>query len=115
RVELDSLSVEDFERILTSTDACLTRQYEALLETEQVKLDYRPDSIRRLAELAWQVKGKTVNIGARRLHTVMEKLLEEVSFEAARRQGEAIVIDAAYVDARLKDLAQSEDLARYVL
>ena len=115
RVELESLSVEDFERILTATDACLTVQYQALLETEQVKLDYRPDGIRRLAEIAWQVNEKTENIGARRLYTVMEKLLEDVSFEAARHQGEAIVVDAAYVDARLKDLAQSEDLARYVL
>lgn len=115
RVELESLTVEDFERILTATDACLTRQYQALLETEGVKLDYRPDGIRRLAEIAWQVNEKTENIGARRLYTVMEKLLEEVSFEAARHQGDAIVIDAAYVDARLKELAQSEDLARYVL
>jgi ATP-dependent HslUV protease ATP-binding subunit HslU len=115
RVELDSLSVEDFERILTATDACLTRQYQALLETEQVKLDYRPDGIRRLAEIAWQVNEKTENIGARRLYTVMEKLLEEVSFEAARHQDTVIVVDAAYVDSRLKELAQSEDLARYVL
>ncbi|HEX7810378.1 MAG TPA: ATP-dependent protease ATPase subunit HslU [Burkholderiales bacterium] len=115
RVELQSLTVEDFERILTATDACLTRQYQALLETEGVKLDYRSDGIRRLAEIAWQVNEKTENIGARRLYTVMEKLLEEVSFEAARHQGDAIVIDAAYVDGRLKELAQSEDLARYVL
>jgi len=115
RVELQSLTVEDFERILTATDACLTRQYQALLETEGVKIDYRPDGIRRLAQIAWQVNEKTENIGARRLYTVMEKLLEEVSFEAARHQGDAIVVDAAYVDARLKQLAQSEDLARYVL
>ncbi len=115
RVELESLTVEDFERILTSTDACLTRQYQALLETEGVKLDYRPDGIRRLAEIAWQVNEKTENIGARRLYTVMEKLLEEVSFDAARHQGDAVVVDGAYVDARLKELAQSEDLARYVL
>jgi ATP-dependent HslUV protease ATP-binding subunit HslU len=115
RVELQSLTVEDFERILTATDACLTRQYQALLETEGVKVDYRPDGIRRLAEIAWQVNEKTENIGARRLYTVMEKLLEEVSFEAAKHQGDAIVVDGAYVDARLKELAQSEDLARYVL
>ncbi len=115
RVELESLSVDDFERILTSTDACLTRQYQALLETEDVKLDFRPDGIRRMAEIAWQVNEKTENIGARRLYTVIEKLLEEVSFGANRQQGEVIVIDAAYVDARLKELAQSEDLARYVL
>ncbi|HEY5930475.1 MAG TPA: HslU--HslV peptidase ATPase subunit, partial [Burkholderiales bacterium] len=88
---------------------------QALLETEGVKIDYRPDGIRRLAQIAWQVNEKTENIGARRLYTVMEKLLEEVSFEAARHQGDAIVVDAAYVDARLKQLAQSEDLARYVL
>jgi len=115
RVELESLSVEDFERILTSTDACLTRQYQALLETEDVKLDFRPDGIRRMAEIAWQVNEKMENIGARRLYTVIERLLEEVSFEANRQQGKVIVIDAGYVDARLKDLAQSEDLARYVL
>ena len=115
RVELGSLSVEEFERILTSTDACLTRQYQALLETEEVKLDFRPDGIRRMAEIAWQVNEKTENIGARRLYTVIEKLLEEVSFEANRHQGKVIVIDAFYVDARLKELAQSEDLARYVL
>ena len=115
RVELNSLSVEDFERILTSTDACLTRQYQALLETEGLDLDFRPDGIRRMAEIAWQVNEKTENIGARRLYTVIEKLLEEISFDANREQGKRIVIDAAYVDARLKQLAQSEDLARYVL
>ena len=115
RVELESLSVEDFERILTSTDACLTRQYQALLETEEVRLDFRPDGIRRMAEIAWQVNEKTENIGARRLYTVIERLLEEVSFDAHNEQGSVIVIDAGYVDARLKDLAQSEDLSRYVL
>ena len=115
RVELDSLTVDDFERILTATDACLTRQYQALLETEEVKLDFRADGIRRMAEIAWQVNEKTENIGARRLYTVIEKLLEDVSFDATREQGKSVVIDAAYVDSRLKDLAQSEDLARYVL
>ncbi len=115
RVELDSLSVADFERILTSTDACLTRQYEALLATEGVTLEFRPDGIRRLAEIAFAVNEKTENIGARRLYTVMEKLLEEVSFDAGKRGDETVIVDAAYVDARLKDLAQSEDLARYVL
>jgi ATP-dependent HslUV protease ATP-binding subunit HslU len=114
RVELKSLTVDDFERILTSTDACLTRQYEALLQTEGVKLVFQPDAVKRLAEIAWQVNERTENIGARRLHTVMERLLEEISFDAGRRT-ETVVIDAAYVDARLKDLAQSEDLARYVL
>jgi ATP-dependent HslUV protease ATP-binding subunit HslU len=115
RVELASLSVADFEQILTNTDACLVRQYEALLATESVKLDFRPESIRRLAEIAWQVNERTENIGARRLYTVMERLLEDVSFNAAKREGETVVVDAAYVDERLKNLAQSEDLARYVL
>ncbi len=115
RVELTSLSVSDFEQILTSTDACLTRQYEALLATEGIQLQFASDAIKRLAEIAYSVNSKTENIGARRLHTVMEKLLEEISFNATKRSGETIVIDASYVDARLKDLAQSEDLARYVL
>jgi len=115
RVELDSLSVSDFEQILTSTDACLTAQYVALLATEGVTLEFRSDAIKRLAEIAWQVNEKTENIGARRLYTVMEKLLEDISFEAGRASGQSVVIDAAYVDSRLKDLAQSEDLARYVL
>jgi ATP-dependent HslUV protease ATP-binding subunit HslU len=115
RVELDSLSVSDFEQILTSTDACLTAQYEALIATEGVRLEFRPDAIKRLAEIAWQVNEKTENIGARRLYTVMEKLLEDVSFDAAKASGQTIVVDAGYVDTRLKDLAQSEDLARYVL
>ncbi len=115
RVELDSLSVADFESILTQTDACLTRQYQALLETEGVTLRFQPEGIKRLAEIAFAVNEKTENIGARRLYTVMEKLLEEISFDAGKRNDEAIAIDAAYVDARLKDLAASEDLARYVL
>jgi len=114
RVELASLSVEDFERILTATDACLTRQYQALLETEGVELVYRPDGVRRLAEIAFSVNERTENIGARRLYTVMEKLLEEVSFDAGRKAAR-ITIDAAYVDQRLGELAKSEDLARYVL
>jgi ATP-dependent HslUV protease ATP-binding subunit HslU len=115
RVELASLSVADFEQILTNTDACLVRQYEALLATESVKLDFRRDAIRRLAEIAWEVNEKTENIGARRLYTVMERLLEDVSFNAAKHAGQTIVIDGSYVDERLKDLAKSEDLARYVL
>ena len=115
RVELDSLSVDDFERILTQTDACLTRQYQALLETEGVQLQFADDGIRRLAEIAFQVNEKTENIGARRLYTVMEKLLEDVSFAAGRGGAGSVTVDAAYVDARLKDLAASEDLARYVL
>ena len=115
RVELDSLSVDDFERILTQTDACLTRQYQALLGTESVTLNFADGGIRRLAEIAFQVNEKTENIGARMLYTVMEKLLEEVSFEAGRRDGQAVDVDAAYVDTRLAELAVNEDLSRYVL
>jgi len=115
RVELDSLSVSDFERILTQTDACLTRQYQALLGTEDVRISFTAEGIRRLAEIAFLVNEKTENIGARRLYTVMEKLLEEISFEAGRRTQQSVEIDAHYVDAKLKDLAGSEDLARYVL
>jgi ATP-dependent HslUV protease ATP-binding subunit HslU len=115
RVELDSLTVSDFEQILTATDACLTRQYEALIRTEGVSLEFRPDGIRRLAEIAWQVNERVENIGARRLYTVMEKLLEELSFDAPKHSGATVVVDAAYVDGRLKALAGSEDLARYVL
>jgi ATP-dependent HslUV protease ATP-binding subunit HslU len=115
RVELDSLSVEDFEHILTRTDACLTRQYQELLATEGLALAFTPEAIRRLAEIAWQVNERTENIGARRLYTVMERLLDELSFDADRRSGQSMGIDADYVNLRLNDLAQSEDLARYVL
>ena len=115
RVELASLSVTDFEQILTSTDACLTRQYQALLATEDVMLNFPADGVRRLAEIAWQVNEKTENIGARRLYTVMEKLLEEVSFEAAKFEHKTIDLNADYVNDRLAELAHSEDLARYVL
>jgi ATP-dependent HslUV protease ATP-binding subunit HslU len=115
RVELSSLSVEDFERILTATDACLEKQYEALLKTEGVTLTFKPDAIRRIAETAFQVNESTENIGARRLHTVMEKLLEEISFDAGAKSSGEYVIDAVYVDARLGELAKNEDLARYVL
>ena len=115
RVELESLSVDDFERILTGTDACLTRQYEALLATDDIAVDFASSGIRRLAEIAWSVNETTENIGARRLHTVMEKLLEEVSFEAGHGGATQLSVDAGYVDQRLKSLAQSEDLARYVL
>jgi ATP-dependent HslUV protease ATP-binding subunit HslU len=115
RVELDSLSVGDFECILTQTDACLTRQYEALLGTEDVRIEFASEGIKRLAEIAFQVNEKTENIGARRLYTVMEKLLEEVSFEAGSKGGQTLRVDGAYVDARLGDLARNEDLSRYVL
>ena len=115
RVELDSLSVADFEKILTSTDACLTKQYEALLATEGVKLDFKPEGVQRLAEIAFSVNEKTENIGARRLYTVMEKLLEEIAFDAGKQSGVTLVIDPDYVNSRLGEIAQSEDLARYVL
>jgi ATP-dependent HslUV protease ATP-binding subunit HslU len=115
RVELDSLSVDDFERILTATDASQVKQYQALLETEGVKLDFRPEAIRRLAQIAYQVNEKTENIGARRLYTVLEKLLEEISFDAGTRGPAQLSIDAAYVDRKLGELAKDEDLARYVL
>jgi ATP-dependent HslUV protease ATP-binding subunit HslU len=114
RVELQALSVEDFEQILTATDACLTRQYEALLATEGVSLKFTEDGIRRLAEIAFEVNERTENIGARRLHTVMEKLLEDISFDAGSVTGE-YVVDADAVTTRLAALAAREDLARYVL
>ncbi|AXK39074.1 ATP-dependent protease ATPase subunit HslU [Crenobacter cavernae] len=112
RVELGALSVDDFKAILTRTDACLTRQYAALLATEGVELEFADSGIQRLAEVAWQVNNKTENIGARRLYTVMERLLEEVSFNASAGKVE---IDGAYVDSKLEVLAEREDLARYVL
>ncbi len=115
RVELDSLSVADFECILTQTDACLTIQYEALLATEGVKLSFSAEGIRRMAEIAFQVNEKTENIGARRLYTVMEKLLEEVSFIAGKPGLDSLAVDAAFVDERLAGLAGDEDLSRYVL
>ena len=115
RVELESLSVADFERILTATDACLTRQYEALLGTDGVQLTFAADGVRRLAEIAFSVNEKTENIGARRLYTVMERLLEEVSFDAGSGGERRLEIDAAFVEAKLADLARNEDLARYVL
>ncbi|MFN3920700.1 MAG: ATP-dependent protease ATPase subunit HslU [Methylohalobius sp.] len=115
RVELNALTVEDFVRILTEPDASLTEQYKALLATEGVKLEFTPDGLARIAEIAWQVNERVENIGARRLHTVLERLLEEVSFEAPDLPGKTVVIDAAYVDSHLKDLAQDEDLSRYIL
>jgi ATP-dependent HslUV protease ATP-binding subunit HslU len=115
RVELDSLSIADFERILTSTDACLTKQYEALLATEGVTIEFVPAGIQRLAEIAFAVNEKTENIGARRLYTVMEKLLEEISFTASDSGDSALLIDAAYVNERLEELSVNEDLSRYVL
>jgi ATP-dependent HslUV protease ATP-binding subunit HslU len=107
--------VDDFERILVSTDASQVKQYQSLLGTEGVTLDFRPEAIRRIAELAFQVNETTENIGARRLYTVLEKLLEEISFDAGKRGPGTVTIDAAYVDARLAELAKNEDLARFVL
>lgn len=115
RVELSSLSVQDFEAILTQTHASLVKQYQALLATEGVTLQFTPEGITRLAHIAFEVNERTENIGARRLSTVMERLLDEVSFDAAKLSGESIEIDAAYVDARLASLSQNEDLSRYIL
>ena len=115
RVELDSLTVEDFVRILTEPDASLTAQYRALLGTEQVALEFTDDGVRRIAEIAYQVNERTENIGARRLHTVMERLLESVSFEASERGASALRVDASYVDEHLGNLAKDEDLSRYIL
>jgi ATP-dependent HslUV protease ATP-binding subunit HslU len=119
RVELDSLKVEDFVRILTEPDASLCRQYQALLATEGFRIEFTDDGVRRLAEVAFQVNEKTENIGARRLHTVMERLLESVSFDASDRGGRddasKLVIDAAYVEQNLGALARDEDLSRYIL
>ncbi|MBZ4193717.1 MAG: ATP-dependent protease ATPase subunit HslU [Candidatus Contendobacter sp.] len=115
RVELSALSTEDFVRILTEPDASLTEQYVALLNTEEVKLEFAPDGVRRIAEVACQVNERTENIGARRLHTVMERLLETLSFDAPDRAGQATLVDCAYVDAHLGELIKDEDLTRYIL
>ncbi|RID98534.1 ATP-dependent protease ATPase subunit HslU [Simplicispira hankyongi] len=115
RVELESLSVQDFEAILMATDASLVRQYQALLATEDVVLEFTPEGITRLAHIAFDVNERTENIGARRLSTVMERLLDEVSFDAAHRGGQTVHIDAAYVDQRLEALSQDEDLSRFIL
>jgi ATP-dependent HslUV protease ATP-binding subunit HslU len=115
RVELSALSTEDFVRILTEPDASLTEQYVALLSTEAVNLAFAPDGVRRIAEVACQVNERTENIGARRLHTVMERLLETLSFDAPDRAGEAAIVDCAYVDAHLGELIKDEDLTRYIL
>lgn len=115
RVELCALGVDDFEKILSEPSNALTRQYEALMGTEGLKLEFRPDGIRRLAEIAAQVNERQENIGARRLHTVLEKLLEPLSFDASERTGEEIVIDAEFVNRHLGELAKNEDLSRYIL
>ena len=115
RVELQSLSVQDFEAILTQTHASLVKQYQALLATEGVALEFSPEGITRLAHIAFDVNERTENIGARRLSTVLERLLDEVSFGAAQLKEQTVLIDAAYVDARLKELSKNEDLSRYIL
>ena len=115
RVELSSLTVDDFEAILTSTHASLVKQYQALLATEGVTLEIMPDGVRRLAQIAFDVNERTENIGARRLATVMERLLDEISFDAPNRSGTSVSIDAAAVDAKLAALAANEDLSRYIL
>jgi ATP-dependent HslUV protease ATP-binding subunit HslU len=115
RVELQSLSVADFEAILTQTHASLVRQYQALLATEGVTVEFQPEGITRLAQLAFDVNERTENIGARRLSTVMERLLDDVSFDAASLLGQTVTVDAAYVNQRLGELALDEDLSRYIL
>jgi ATP-dependent HslUV protease ATP-binding subunit HslU len=115
RVELDSLKVEDFVRILTEPDASLTTQYHALMNTEGVSVDFAASGVRRIAEIAFQVNERTENIGARRLHTVMERLLETVSYDATEQSGTAVTIDAKYVDDHLGNLVKDEDLSRYIL
>jgi len=115
RVELDALTTEDFVRVLTEPDASLTEQYTALMETEGVCLEFVADGVQRVAEVAWKVNESTENIGARRLHTVMERLLETVSFESADRSGDQVTIDREYVDKHLDKLAGDEDLSRYIL
>jgi len=115
RVELDALKAEDFIRILTEPDAALTVQYKALLATEQVDISFTEEGVARIADMAFSVNEKTENIGARRLHTVMERLLEEISFEAADKAGTSVEIDAAYVEKYLGDLSEDQDLSRYIL
>jgi ATP-dependent HslUV protease ATP-binding subunit HslU len=115
RVELSALTSDDFTRILTEPDASLTEQYRALLATEKVELVFTADGIQRIAEIAWQVNERTENIGARRLHTVMERLLESISFAASEHSGEGFTINASYVDEHLSELAADEDLSQYIL
>lgn len=115
RVELRALAVEDFVRILTEPDASLTEQYQALMATEGVKLSFTDDGVKRLAELAWQVNETMENIGARRLHTMMERLLETISYEAADKEGQDIQVDQSYVNDHLQELSADEDFAKYIL
>jgi ATP-dependent HslUV protease ATP-binding subunit HslU len=115
RVELQALEVKDFVRILTEPHASLTEQYVALLGTEGVSVNFTQDGIQRIAEAAWQVNERTENIGARRLHTVMERLMEDISYDASEKQGEAIEVDKDYVNRHLELLVDNEDLSRYIL
>ncbi|HRQ35574.1 MAG TPA: AAA family ATPase, partial [Chiayiivirga sp.] len=115
RVELTSLSREDFRRILTEPHSALTRQYQALLGTEGLRIEFTADAVDRLADIAFTVNETTENIGARRLHTVLERLLDTLSYEAPDRDGESVTIDAAYVDRTLGGLVQDQDLSRYIL
>ena len=117
RVELSALTADDFERILTEPNASLTEQYQALLATEGMQVEFTADGLRRIAETAWQVNERTENIGARRLHTVLERLLEEASFSAADAGVNCapLTIDAAYVDSQLKALSMDDDLSRFIL
>jgi ATP-dependent HslUV protease ATP-binding subunit HslU len=115
RVELEPLVVEDFVRILTEPDASLCRQYSALLATEGVALEFDASGVQRLAEVAFEVNERTENIGARRLHTVMERLLESISFEAADRSGARVLVDRDYVEGNLGELVRDQDLSRYIL
>ncbi|MDE5776822.1 MAG: HslU--HslV peptidase ATPase subunit, partial [Treponemataceae bacterium] len=115
RVELDSLHKDDFRRILLEPKNALVKQYKALLATEGVSIEFADDAIDRMTTIAEEVNAKAENIGARRLHTIMEKLLEEISFEADEHKGETITIDASYVDEKLKDISSNEDLSRYIL
>ena len=115
RVELSALDISDFEKILTEPDASLVDQYQALMQTEGLNLSFTPDAIHRIAEISWQVNESTENIGARRLHTVMERLLEDLSFNATDRGTEDLEIDADYVNSQLDDLAGDSDLSRFIL
>ncbi|WP_132970768.1 ATP-dependent protease ATPase subunit HslU [Thiogranum longum] len=115
RVELEALGVSEFVRILTEPDASLTEQYAALMKTEGLTLTFADDGIERIAKVAWEINERTENIGARRLHTVIERLLENISYEAADKAGQQVNVDAAYVDSQLDDLARDEDLSRYIL
>ena len=115
RVELDDLTEQDFLQILSEPQNALTRQYEALLETEKVKVTFQPDALERLASYAFKVNQSTQNIGARRLYTIMERLLEELSFEAPEMGRSKVSINAAYVDERLGEIADDEDLSKFIL